>query len=401
MFYNIFTCTFLFGSAIFEVMSSKGKSVRFSEKELRRYRLVLRFQDLLDSTCGGRELTKSELDPRRQLDAGGYFSLMLFTLFNPVIDSMRGACDASELEKVGGLCGTGRVSLGSFSEAQAVFDPELLLPLVRKLAADQPGLVADARLGKLAGDVKLFDGSLIPALPRMAWALWQNDDNRAAKLHLKQSLRTGAVEGVVVTVGNGSEREAALKMLEPGDLGVFDRGYGAGYDFINKVTGRGASLVARIRNVPVFEAVASNLLDDAARQAGVVSDQDVLLGEKKIPVRMVVVEANGKRLVLVTDRGDVPADLVALIYRYRWQVELFFKWLKCILGCRHLLAESPRGVAIQVYLALIAAMLLTRMVGKRPTKRQMERLQFYMSDQCSLEELQMALERENRKKQRA
>jgi hypothetical protein len=113
---------------------------------------------------------------------------------------------------------------------------------------------------------------------------------------------------------------------------------------------------------------------------------------------MVVVEVADKRLVLVTDRKDLSADLIALIYRYRWQVELFFKWIKCILGCRHLLAESPSGVAIQIYLALIAAMLLTRMTGKRPTKRQMEMLQFYILGQCSLSELEAQLALGNAKK---
>jgi len=371
--------------------SSEERSLSFSEKELKRYKLVAQFQDLLESASKGRTLSKTELDARRTLDVEGYFSLMLFTLFNPVIDSMRGACAASTLESVEQACGSSRVSLGSFSEAQSVFDPELLEEVIRTLAADQPELIADARLGKLSNDIKLFDGSLIPALPRMAWALWQDDNNRAAKLHLKQSLGTGAVEGVVMTIGNGNEREAALKMLKAGDLGVFDRGYAAKYGFINEVTERGASLVARIRNNPIYEVVTTHVLDEDARQAGVISDEDVLLGQNKIAVRMVVVKVADKCLVLVTDRKNLSADLIALIYRYRWQVELFFKWIKCILGCRHLLAHSPRGVAIQVYLALIAAMLLTRITGKRPSKRQMEMLQFYILGQCSLKELEAVL----------
>ena len=65
-------------------------------------------------------------------------------------------------------------------------------------------------------------------------------------------------------------------------------------------------------------------------------------------------------------REELSAQLLALIYRRRWRVELFFKWLKCILGCRHWLAESQRGVALQVYCALIAALLLLRSSGRRP-----------------------------------
>jgi IS4 transposase len=80
----------------------------------------------------------------------------------------------------------------------------------------------------------------------------------------------------------------------------------------------------------------------------------VKLGDKwqGEPVRAVKVEVGGKTLLLAADL-DLEAELIALIYRYRWQIELFFKWFKSILGCRHLLAESPEGVAIQTYRALI------------------------------------------------
>jgi len=63
-------------------------------------------------------------------------------------------------------------------------------------------------------------------------------------------------------------------------------------------------------------------------------------------------------LLLATDRMDLSAELIGLIYRYRWQIELFFRWLKCILGCQHLLALSQNGITIQVYCALIASLLI-------------------------------------------
>lgn len=60
-----------------------------------------------------------------------------------------------------------------------------------------------------------------------------------------------------------------------------------------------------------------------------------------------------------TDCMDLPAETIALLYRYRWQIELFFRWFKCVLGCKHLLVISPNGVSIQVHCALIASMLIT------------------------------------------
>ncbi len=99
--------------------------------------------------------------------------------------------------------------------------------------------------------------------------------------------------------------------------------------------------------------------------------------------------ANGQPevLYLVTDRLDLAADLVALGYRFRWTVELFFRWLKRILGLRHLIAESSNGVRIQVYVAIIASLLLSLWVGKKPTKRTYEMFCLFFAEWASEQEL--------------
>ena len=85
-------------------------------------------------------------------------------------------------------------------------------------------------------------------------------------------------------------------------------------------------------------------------------------------VRVVWVQSPKEVLLLVTNLGvaELSGADVALLYKQRWQVEVFFRWLKCILGNRHWLAESSRGVALQLYLALIAALLLQLYTGQRP-----------------------------------
>ena len=90
----------------------------------------------------------------------------------------------------------------------------------------------------------------------------------------------------------------------------------------------------------------------------------------------------------------MPAELVAALYRQRWQIELFFRWIKCILGCRHWLAESPRGVAIEIYLALIAALLLQLYSGRRPNRRMMELIQLYLLGVASHQDLQAGWQRQ-------
>ena len=97
-------------------------------------------------------------------------------------------------------------------------------------------------------------------------------------------------------------------------------------------------------------------------------------------MRLVWVETSKEVLLLVTNQEpqEMPAELVAALYRQRWRIELFFRWIKCILGCRHWLAESPRGVAIEIYLALIAALLLQLYSGRRPNRRMLELIQLYL-----------------------
>jgi IS4 transposase len=90
---------------------------------------------------------------------------------------------------------------------------------------------------------------------------------------------------------------------------------------------------------------------------------------------------------------DLDAELVALGYRFRWAVELFFRWFKCILGCRHLLATSRDGVTIPLYVGVIASLLISLWTGKKPTKRTLEMLQFYFAGLASEEELQEHIEK--------
>jgi IS4 transposase len=107
-------------------------------------------------------------------------------------------------------------------------------------------------------------------------------------------------------------------------------------------------------------------------------------------VRFVEIRLPGQSLRLVTNLSMEKAspELVALIYRRRWSIELFFRWIKCIWGTRHFFAESPQGVALQIYLALIAALLLQLFTGQRPNKRVMELRQFYFLGWATAAELE-------------
>jgi hypothetical protein len=369
------------------------------EKDLQGFKYFDRLLPLLDRLhpVG----TTRDRAGNRKLFYDQYALLMLLFFFNPILTSVRGLQQASSLAKVQKLLGVDRVALGAFSEAAGVFDAEPLRHIVQELAARaeplQHGHDAEALRGLTA-----VDGSLLPALPRMMWALWEDDTHHAAKLHLHFDVLKGVPVDATVTAGASSEPDQLRVQVQPGRLYVIDRGY-AGYQLFRDILDAGSSFIGRVKTTTAFRVAEERVLSADARAAGVIRDVVIrklgtdhhkdYLGRN---VRLVIVrrtkpDGATEDLWLVTDRLDLAADLVALAYHYRWTIELFFRWFKCVLGCRHLLSESHNGVAIQCYVALIASLLIVLWTGRKPTKRTWEMIQFYLIGWASLEELERHL----------
>lgn len=337
----------------------------------------------------------------RRLFFDQYANLLFLYFFSPIVTSLRGLQEATGLAKVQKRLGIPRVSLGSLSEATGVFSAEPLREIVRELAEQALPLEHGPDAHALRG-LTAVDGSLLPALPRMVWALWMDKDHRAAKLHLEFDVLKGVPCDATLTPGASSEHEQLRRMLKPGRLYVLDRGY-AGFQLFRDILDAGSSFVARVKDNTAFEVAEERTVSAEAHAAGVVRDIVIAkLGTDhhkdylRQPIRLVIVrrerpDGTAEDLWLATDRLDLPAELVALAYRYRWTIELFFRWFKCILGCRHLLANDANGVAIQAYVALIASLLIVLWTGRKPTKRTWEMLQFYWIGWAELEELERHL----------
>ena len=241
------------------------------------------------------------------------------------------------------------------------------------------------------------DGSIFAALPRMAWALWMDADHPGVKLHLHFDVLKGVPADATLTPAACSEGEALAGSLQSGRLYVMDRGY-VDYELFAKVIGANSSLIARVKDNTAFVVEEERPLTAAAKAAGVVRDVVISrLGPShhkdhlKRSMRLVIVrivdrDSKATELWLITDRLDLDADLVALGYRYRWSVELFFRWLKCVLGSRHLIAQNRNGVTLQMYAALIVSLLIVLRAGRKPTKRTFEMIQFHLLGWVSDEE---------------
>lgn len=306
---------------------------------------------------------------------------------------MRSLCAASRFEKMREVSSS-PVSLASFSEAQHLFSPKILEKIVRDLAKQAKGTVqfGQAQVRSAVEALTIVDGTVFRAVSRMAWAPAAGY-GAGIRLHLHFSAFDQLPEDWSITPANVCERKEWKKKVKPGAFYVADRLYGEDHLLLKQLQKIGVHFVIRMLGNIIRTLVEERVLTEEDRKAGVVSDRLEELGCRGGgPVlRIVEVHADGKVLLLATTRRDLPAHVIALIYRYRWQIELFFKWFKTMLPCKHWIAESSEGVAIQIYTVMIASLLLMLWTGKRPNKRQMEALRLYWVGFISAKELTEAL----------
>lgn len=359
----------------------------------------------------------------RSLHMDQYCTLLLTWLFSPLVDSLRGLQQASELDKVRKKFGVGRSSLGSLSESVRLFDPEPLRQIAAELAHQVPAAPA-SRFDQVAQQITAVDGSVIDTVvevARLAWLPKANGQTLSAyRLHTHFEVLRGVPTRIDVTpakpLGEADERAVLQRTIESDRCYVIDRGY-AKFALWNAIVAAESSYVCRVRDNSTYEVERTNPLSAEDRAAGVLGDEIVVLGKGRKkesrpdhPLRLVTIAATphasrGKyrggstgpdcdgTLRLVTNRLDLPAELVSALYRLRWLIELFFRMFKQLLGCRHLLSTKERGVELQAYCAIIACLLILIHTGRSPTKRTFEMITFYLVGWASLEEVERHLEK--------
>ena len=354
----------------------------------------------------------------RKLHYDQYCLLVLLCLFSPVLRSLRALQQASQLRKVQKLLGCPRTSLGSLSEATAVFDPQRLEGIIGQLLAQVP---QQQRIGReqVPGVLTAVDGSVIKTLASLARAAYLRDKNGAAhsgwRFHTHFEIdRFVPVRMDVTTAlnsGKSEEKNQLRQRLEKDRCYVLDRWY-AEFVLWNEIVAAGSSYVCRIRdNSNLSDVIQQRPLSPAASEAGVIGDLVVSLGTSHKadarpdhPVRVILVQTTphkktgGRKggtagppsdgiLRIATNLTDVPAELIADIYRHRWTIELFFRFFKHVLGCRHLLSTDPVGIQIQAYCAIIACLLIHLWTGGKPTLRSYEMICLYLQGWAELDEV--------------
>jgi hypothetical protein len=353
--------------------------------------------------CG----TQRDRAGNRQLFFDGYCKSILLFLFNPMINSVRLLMESAELPRVARKLGLKRFSLGSFSESVQVFKPELLKQVIAELVADAKKLVVTPELARLKHLLTIVDGTLLATLPKLASTLCHTRKNgkphHAWRLHVHLPIDLPVPELIIRTSGSNrkdcSEREQLRQNLLPGRCYVLDRGFHEAA-LLNDINRTQSSYVCRVRNNIQPQVLEQLPLSPEAQAAGVVSDRRVTISTldqpdhpaSDHPVRLIVIRGqvhpkrpreNAGDIMIATNLLEEPAELIGMIYRYRWTIELFFRMLKQLLGCRHLLSHRGNGVDIQFYCAVIACLLIYLQTGKKPNKYMLFMVGMYLSGLAS------------------
>jgi hypothetical protein len=355
----------------------------------------------------------------RRLHYDELCSLILLTFFNPTLRTFRDLNAASRLKAVQRKLGCSYASVGSISESLHLFDPEALAEILQELLGQvRLSPQADERLKQLAHVPTAVDGTLLSHLPRIAQAALSGRQHPGWKLHAHFEILRGVPTFARVTDASGrgqaGEKTVLRNALEPDRCYVCDRGYEE-FSLFNAIVAAKSSYVCRVRNDHHFapeevreippEAAAAGVLEDALGRMG--SPKSKRIEHPDHLQRRVIIRAEehpkrgGRRrkatlndIVLITNLLDVPVEVIVLLYRYRWLIELFFRWLKCVLCCRHLLSKDAHGIQIQMYCALIACLLIQISCPVKPNRQTFVAISLYLQGWASEEELLDLIQRD-------
>jgi hypothetical protein len=376
----------------------------------------LRYARLLDHQLRG--LRGEKPHANRTLFYDHVVVAHLLAFFNPAVVSLRKIEDAFENRSVRKHFGTPRVPKSTLADAQRLFDPDLLLPLIKSLQQRVGVAPHDPRLDDLTRKLLAVDGSFFAVAPRVLWALY----NQTTKADTDRPIRKGQVRGhfhfdilrgipdhVTLTDGQAGEAEQLRAALEPGCLYVIDRGFQQ-YQLLFDIIKAHSDFVVRLRKSASLDEVQTRPLTAADRQAGVLSDTLVRVGWRDDqtpldqPLRCVKIAQADKPdepIFLLTNRTDLAAHLIGLLYHYRWQIELFFRWLKCMAGFGHFFSESREGMTLQIYVAMIATLLIAVETGGKPSGYDYSLMSLAVAGLASMEEVLATAARRRAERQRA
>ena len=233
----------------------------------------------------------------------------------------------------------------------------VLMRRARRLYAETP-----FELG-LEADLFALDATVIElSLALCPWARWQKEQ-ASVKLNVLLDLRDDIPVFASLHEGNRHEVASLDEIpVYPGAYYALDRGY-VHFLRLHRLHASGAFFVTRLKAAIRYYVAESRPVDE---MVGLRCDQTIRLnsrtGRREYPAalrRISYVDLeSGQSLIFLTNQFDLPAQLIAQIYRRRWGIEIFWKWLKQHLRLRGFFSTSPNGVRVQIWSALCTYLLV-------------------------------------------
>ena len=342
---------------------------------------------------------------------------LLLAFFEPMARSLRLIEDRGDF---GGRLDLGRLARSTTADALAAFDPTRLQPLINDLRARCPDLAgADIELAGIVRRIVAADGTYLTTLADVAWALHHTKPNGRTQGQCRANVQLDVgswVPQVLSISGDDGESEpaAVARDLLSGVLYVVDRNFLDFAAFIKPALAKGNDLILRVRaNAPATRVIEQRPLGATDVEAGVVTDELVELTGRDAPadeifrlVTIVTSNRSGKPetvrlLTNLTDTRVVAAHVIGAAYKLRWQIELFFKWLKCFARMDHLLSTSRNGITTQLYVAVIAVLLMVVQSGRRVSVYALAALSAVANGQLSMQQALAVIARRDRERQLA
>lgn len=370
---------------------------------------------------GGRyiDLLQKQLDHLHALPAHGNRVVGLdhlvvahvLAFFNPSLRGLRGIEDTFEAPAVQKRMRTPVLRKSTVADAQRLFDPQLLLPLIQSLQERAGTTTKDPRLSDITSELLACDGTFFAVAPRIAWAIFNGTHKGNVRAHFQFRVFSGVPDHATLTDGQAAESQQLREALRPGCFYVLDRGFNS-YQLWADIVKAKSDLVVRARADLAMRTVQERGLEAADMAAGIIADQQVEVGWRAaqtptlpplrcVSVRFVDRHGEQQTLLLMTNRMDIPAWKIALIYQHRWQVEIFFRWLKCVAHFKHFFSESREGMTLQIYVAIIAMLLITIQTGTRPSKYDYSLMGFVLSGLIPMAEFDVIATRRRAERARA
>jgi putative transposase len=315
----------------------------------------------------------------KKLTTESFLKLLLFAQLEEV-ESLHALSDCLFDDQLQKGIDLDSISISQLSRRLNGMNPDLFQSLFLDLVAQIHAKTHDT---KLIMPLKIIDSSTLPLnLTNHKWAEFRKT-KAGVKLHLRLVFMEKGIsypEKAVLTTAKEHDRGQLEIMVDDKEcMYVFDRGY-LDYERFDRMTDDGYFFLSRLRkNAVIREVYDFKLPEDTT----VLSDQMVLIGTTQNRTEnyfrlLKVVDSKGNELQLLTNRFDLSAEEISEMYKSRWAIELFFKWIKQHLSIKKFYGQSEWAIHNQVFIALIVFCLHVLVQHETKSKRKTLQISRYL-----------------------